>query len=159
MKLLLVFTAFLFTPLLPLAAEEAKPTPSSHKSVRSSSGLIAHYFKLQTGDVEPEGLILIEKEGRVIATIKGARPVSFSPVNDILLVVEDVADDDLRHYFLNIGAGQYSRNDEREERVFGPRFVSKATWSDDGKYLVLFHVPGIVDAPPASVTVSEHLGK
>ncbi|MDA7880969.1 hypothetical protein N9A94_01535 [Akkermansiaceae bacterium] len=159
-----LYTAlFLFSLILPSSADDHQKDKSqhqsSHQSVRSPGGFIAHYFRFITDEEEAEGRILIEKEGHIIATIKGARPVSFSPTSDILLVREDVADDDLRHYFLNIGAGQFSRKAERAQYTFGNRFSSKAVWSDDGKSLVLFDHPGITDAAPTVIKVAEKLGK
>ncbi len=135
-----------------LGAEEPK---SSHKKVASPGGYIAHSFLTTNADGEPEGRVLIEKDGRVIATIKGVFADSFSPKADILLVKEAIADDDLRHYFLNIGEGEFKKEGDRASYVFGSRYATKSAWSDDGKYVVLFDFPGITEDPPAVIKVSD----
>ena len=71
---------------------------------------------------------------------------------------EAVADDDLRHYPLNIGAGQMTRTEPRLQYVFGSRFVTRAEWSADGKFIVLFDHPGITDTPPEVISVADKLG-
>ena len=67
-----------------------KPQPgkarSSYVSVRSPSGIIAHYLRFGRGETELQSRTFIEKDGAVIATIEGVKAVSFSPVDDILLV-------------------------------------------------------------------------
>jgi len=158
MKILYTSVAILFSLTLLSSAEDQQST-SVYKSVRSPGGFIAHYLRFNTGEGNFEGRVMIEKEGRVIATINGARPVSFSTKADILLVVEDVADDDLKHYLLDIGKGQFTRKAKREDYTFGSRFSSKAVWSDDGKFLVLFDFPGITDAPPIVVKIADKIGK
>lgn len=133
--------------------------PSSYLSVTSPNGIHAHYLRFTTDEGDFEGQTFIEKEGRVVATLKGVRPISFSPTQDVLLLREDVADDDLRHYLLDIGAGQYALTIERNEAVFGSRYVARTEWSEDGRHLVLFDAPGLTDAPPQVITTAEHLGQ
>ena len=139
------------------AERVTEPPTSSYASVRSPGGFIAHSLRFTNADGEPEGRVFIEKDGRVIATIPGVRAVSFSPKQDVLLVREEVADDDLRHYLLNIGAGQYSRPEPRLDYVFGSRFVTRAEWSEDGKWLVLFDHPGVSESPPEVIKVADNL--
>ena len=158
MKTLYTSFVILFASVL-LSSAEDHQSKSSYKSVRSPGGYIAHYLRFDSEEGEFEGRIMIEKEGRVIATIIGARPVSFSPKANILLVVEDVADDNLKHYLLDIGKGQFTRKAKREDYTFGTRYSSKAVWSDDGKSLVLFDHPGISDAAPLKIKVADKLGK
>jgi hypothetical protein len=140
--------------------KEVKAAPeSSYRKMVSPSGLIAHYFQFITEEGEGEGRVLIEKQGAVIATLTGVRPVSFSPTADILLVREDFGDDDLRHYLLDVGAGQYQRTEARNEYIFGSRYVSKATWSKDGKTIVLVNDPDATDEVPTIISVEKMVGK
>ena len=139
--------------------KKTTPVQSSHQKVQSPGGFIAHSFRFAIDDGEPEGGILIEKDGQVVGTISGARAVSFSPTADILLVSEAVASDDLRHYLLDIGKGQYTRKGERKNYVFGSRYVAKAKWSADGKQITLSDFPGISDAAPVTIKVADKLGK
>ena len=139
--------------------EKPSKVSSSHQSVTSPGGYIAHSFRFATKDGDPEGRVLIEKDGQIIATIVGVQAVSFSPTSDILLVREAVADDDLRHYFLNIGKGQFTRKGDRTSYVFGSRYVDKAKWSANGKQVTLSDFPGISDAAPVTINVADKLGE
>ena len=141
-------------------AEQGKAAPeSSYMKMVSPGGIIAHYFQFTTEEGEGEGRVLIEKQGSVIATLTGVRPVSFSPTADILLVREDFGDDDLRHFLLNVGAGQYQRTEERNEYIFGSRYVRKATWSKDGKTITLLNDPDADDQGPTVISVEKMVGK
>lgn len=153
--------AFLLAAPLPSEETESKKrlTETSYRKVESPGGFIAHYLRFQGKEGDFEGRTMIEKEGLVIGVIRGARPVSFSPTEDILLVVEDYADDDLRHYLLKVGEGQFSRKDKRERYVFGSRFVAKAEWSKEGKFLTLTDHPGITDQGSETIKVADQLGK
>jgi hypothetical protein len=160
-----VLCCFILPLLLsgPLSSEEAMATEqapeTNYQRVRSPGGFLAHYLRFQGKDGDFVGRTMIEKEGLVVGVVEGARPVSFSPTADILLVVEDFADDDLRHYLLKIGDGQFSRKDERANYVFGSRFVAKAEWSNDGKFLTLTDHPGITDNASETIKVAGKLGK
>lgn len=80
----------------------------------------------------------LSKGGVLLSEIDGARPVSFSPDGNILLVREAQQDDDCRHYLLNLGVGEYKKKwIEGEEKRIGGRFVVGASWSDDGKTITL----------------------
>jgi hypothetical protein len=60
---------------------------------------------------------------------------------------------------LDIGAGQFKRSEARSNYVFGSRFATKAVWSDDGMFLVLFDHPGITEQAPTVIAVADALGK
>ena len=132
---------------------------SSYESLRSVGGYIAHYLRFTNEDQDLEGRLFIERDGVVVAVVNGVRPVLFSPTEDVLLVREDIADDDLKHFLLDIGAGQFSRTEERASYVFGSRFVDRVEWSDDGKHIVTFDYEGTTGAAPSVVSVAEMLGE
>jgi len=156
----ILLLAFVCISLGPIAADQ-NPQPgkarSSYVSVRSPSGIIAHYLRFGRGEAELQARTFIEKDGAVIATIEGVRPVSFSPVDDILLVQEVALDDDLKQYLLNIGKGQYKREGGRMSYVFGPRYVTKAVWSKDGKTISLYSGLGGENTAPKVYKVADLL--
>jgi hypothetical protein len=146
--------------LVPTASGQ-NPRPgkdrSSYVAVQSPSGLIAHYLRFGRGEEDMQGRTFIEKGGSVIATIEGVKPVSFSPVADILLVQEVALDDDLKQYLLNIGEGQYKRTGGRMTYVFGPRYMTKAVWSKDGKTISLYSGLGDENTAPKVYEVADLL--
>ncbi len=81
---------------------------------------------------------VITREGKVLASVRDAAPVSFSPNGEVLLVREAMPDDDCRHFLLNLKAKEFRKDPEtRLEWVIGGRYVTKAEWSEDGKFLTL----------------------
>lgn len=98
---------------------------------------------------------VITKDGKLVATIEAARPVSFSPNGGILLLADAMADDDCRHFLLNIAAGEYKKDEARwREWKIGSRWHSIATWSADGKTVTL-SAEGI-NVPPVTFEVAKY---
>jgi hypothetical protein len=155
--LLLAFVCMSLGPSATGQEPQPKEARSSYVAVRSPSGIIAHYLRFGRGETELQSRTFIEKDGAVIATIQGVKPVSFSPVDDILLVQEVALDDDLKQYLLNIGKGQYRRTGGRMTYVFGPRYVTKAAWSKDGRKISLYSGLGGESTAPKVYKVADLL--
>jgi len=79
---------------------------------------------------------LIWKDGRELARIANARPVSFNPDGSALLLAEAAPDDGCEHFLVRPEAAQNVPPFGERKRV-GGRFVSSHQWSDDGKEVVL----------------------
>src|SRR6478736_5242577 len=95
---------------------------------------------MRTPEDAEEGQVdtVIRKNGKVLAHVPCARPISFSPDGAILLLDEAAPEDDCRHFLLNIAAGEYSKDDgSRLKWVIGSRYASEAKWSSDSKKLIL----------------------
>lgn len=81
---------------------------------------------------------VIVKNGKVLASVRDAKPVSFGPDGTVLLLREAMADDDCRHFLLNLAAGEIRKDPEKRMRwMIGGRYVTSATWSDDGTRVTL----------------------
>ncbi len=105
-----------------------------HTCLESSSGIKARYYKYNEG----RSKLFIEKDEIVMAKLDNVRPMAWHPKMDILVVMEDSADDDNRCYLLNIGEKEYSKNDkDRKEYVMGNRYVNRVKWSKDGSRVIL----------------------
>lgn len=133
----------------------AEKKAAENKEIRSPNGYTATF---QEGKEEGSGTTIIKnKKGEIIARIADTSPVSFSPVADILLVKERMADDDTRQFLLNIGAGEFKKKGSRLDYVFGSRYVTKARWSKDGKTITLVNYPGTSDKAEETFVVAKVL--
>lgn len=124
------------------------PVPKFGGGVRSRSGLFA--IPTNNGTV-------IRRGSKVLATVPNSHPISFSPTADILLLKETGQDDDLRQYLLNVGKGEFEKDAPRGDYVFGSRYVTSASWSNNGKTLTLHNAPGLTENDTESFTVAELL--
>jgi|GEM_PF-1359876 len=123
--------------LLPVAASaEGAPEPAtSPREVKSSSGFVA--TEVDNGEEAGRDTV-ITKDGKVLASVRDAAPVSFSPDGRILLLCEAMADDDCRHFFLHVAAGEFRKDpQERLKWIVGGRYVTDAEWSEDGRSVTL----------------------
>lgn len=78
--------------------------------------------------------IVISRDGKALASVRDAAPVSFAPDGTILLLREAKADDDCCHFLLNLGAGELRKDPEkRRQWAIGGRHVISAEWSADGR--------------------------
>jgi hypothetical protein len=126
------------------------------KMLESPSGYRAEFVALEG---EGEGKTLIWKGKLVVAEVPDSKPISFSPKQDILLLAEHAPDDDLRHFLLNLGEGEFKKKGERLDYVFGGRYVKGAKWSADGKTLTLLYIEGLASKPQESFDVGKLLEK
>lgn len=105
-----------------------------HTCLVSPSGIKARYYKYNEG----RSRLFIEKDEIVKARLDNVRPMAWHPRMDILVVMEDAANDDNRCYILNIGEKEFSKNDkDRKEYVMGNRYVNRVRWSKDGSKVIL----------------------
>ena len=120
-----------------LALGLSQPAAHAGDIIKSKLGFVAEGVvpaKAEEGKVDT----LIKKDGKLLAKVENAIPVSFSPDGTILLLAEMAADDDCRHFLLNVAAGEYSKKgSQRLNWIIGGRSVTKAEWSADGKKLTL----------------------
>lgn len=129
-----------------VAGEEARTSPG---------GLVALSVKSADG---PEGSwdTLIQKDGGQILRISNARPVSFSPAGEVLLLVESATDDDCRH-FLVLPSAAPAIPPLGQRRRIGGRYVTGHTWSEDGQSITLTSGAAADDAKPETLRTLEHL--
>ena len=95
----------------------------------SANGITAEFVTLAG---EGRGKTVIFRGEKMLFDVANARPISFSPSNDILLLREYSSDDDLQLFLLNIGAGEIKKEGPRIDYVFGGRWGDITTWSSDG---------------------------
>jgi hypothetical protein len=130
-------------------------TVAGEETLTASSGLVATTVK--SAD-EEEGAwdTLIQRDGKPVLRIANARPVSFSPPGDVLLLIEAAADDDCRHFLINPTAGQEIPPFGKRKRI-GGRSVTGHKWSEDGKSLTLTPDAAAGDGKPETIVVAEQL--
>lgn len=121
----------------------------------SAGGLVATCVKSADGG-EGEWDTLIQKDGKPLLRIPNARPVSFNPAGDVLLLVEAAADDDCRHFLIKPGAEAKVPPFGQRKRI-GGRFVTKHEWSEDGQSITLISDPKLGEAKPETIPVAGHL--
>lgn len=109
---------------------------AKHLMMKSPAGMKARFFKLSG---KGQGKTFIEKDEIIIATLEHAKPISWHPKMDILLVKEFTGSENDRCYLLNIGEGEYSKKGKRRSLyVMGDKYSNKARWSEDGMEVVLY---------------------
>jgi Tol biopolymer transport system component len=114
--------------------DAGRAAPST-REVKSSAGFVA--TEVENGEEAGKDTV-ITKEGKVLASVRDAAPVSFSPDGRLLLLCEAMADDDCRHFLLNVAAGEFRKDPrERLKWIIGGRYVTDAEWSEDGSKLTL----------------------
>lgn len=101
---------------------------------------------------------VIKKDGKEIARVSDARPVSFSPDGTILLLCEAAADDDCRHFLLNVAAGEKPKQCNELKRI-GGRYVVDAVWSKDGKTITFTNDKDLAEEPTETVNVTASLAQ
>ncbi len=103
--------------------------------VTSAAGQVAMSEK-PAGKEEGVWDTVIRKNGKVVLTIPNARPVSFCPAGDVLLLRDAAADDDIRHFLVKPSAGAKVAEFGKRKSI-GGRMVTGHKWSDDGRSLTL----------------------
>jgi hypothetical protein len=121
----------------------------------SATGLVAASVKPKE---QEEGAwdTIIRKNGQVLMTIPNARPVSFNPTGDVLLLIDAAADDNCRHFLIRPAAKLEVPPFGKRVSV-GGRFVTSHQWSDDGKSVTLISDAAAEGAKPETITVEENL--
>ncbi len=97
---------------------------------------------------------IIKKDGKEIARIADAIPVSFSPDGTILLLHDAAADDDCRHFLLNVAAGEKPKPFCERNKI-GGRHVENAEWSKDGKSITFTNAAGLAEKTMETIMVTE----
>lgn len=123
--------------------------------ITSATGLVASSVKAADGE-EGSWDTLIQKDGKKVALISNARPVSFNPAGDVLLLEEAAADDDCRHFLIKPTADKTVPEFGKRTRI-GSRHVTAHKWSEDGLSLTLTSDKSISDAKPETIVVAEQL--
>lgn len=129
----------------PAAADPTEPAPP----VISALGYIADAVK----PLEPEEAAMdtiIRKDGKEIARITNALPIAFSPDGRLLLLHDAAADDDCRHFVHDVAGGEDPKPFGMRRRI-GGRWVSRAEWSGDGKYIIFINKSGFAQDPVEAV--------
>jgi hypothetical protein len=121
----------------------------------SASGLVASSDKSAAGE-EGTWDTLIRKDGKEVIRIENARPVSFSPAGDVLLLIDAAADDNCRHFLVKPAAGV--KVPPFGQRVsIGGRFTTGHQWSADGQSLTLVPDTKLSEDKPETIKVAWHL--
>lgn len=119
----------------------------------SASGLVATSVPAAKNE---EGAFdtLIQKDGKKVLLVSNARPVSFSPQGDVLLLLEAAADDDCRHFLIKPAADKVIPAFGKRTRI-GGRTVTGHKWSTDGLSLTLSSDKS--NEKPETIPVAEKL--
>lgn len=125
------------------------------ETLTSTSGLVATSEKSAAGE-EGAWDTLIRINGKQLIRIENARPVSFSPAGDVLLLRDAAADDDCRHFLVKPTADAKIPPFGKRLAI-GGRFVTAHQWSEDGQSLTLVPDPKLGDGKPVTIAVAGHL--
>lgn len=132
-----------------------KGNSPGHEALTSTTGLVATSVEAST-PAEGAWDTVIRKNDKVLVRIDNARPVSFSPAGDVLLLVDANADDDCRHFLIRPAAE--TKIPPLGERIsIGGRFVIDHLWSKDGTTLTLSPDSKLSDAKAETISVAERL--
>lgn len=115
--------------------QQEKGITPGQEVVTSATGLVAMSEK-PAGDEEGVWDTVIRKDGKVVQRISNARPVSFRPAGDMLLLRDAAADDDIRHFIVKPSADAMVPGFGKRKSI-GGRMVTGHKWSDDGRSLTL----------------------
>jgi hypothetical protein len=123
--------------------------------ITSATGQVAMSEKPAGGE---EGVwdTVIRKDGKVVLRIPNARPVSFRPAGDVLLLREAAADDDCRHFLVKPSTGA-KVPDFGKRKSIGGRMVTGHKWSDDGRSLTLLSAGEGDAVRKEEIVVDEHV--
>jgi hypothetical protein len=125
------------------------------ETITSASGLVASSEKSDTGE-EGAWDTLIRMDGKELIRIKNARPVSFSPAGDVLLLIDAAPDDNCRHFLVKPAAGVNVPPFGNRVSI-GGRFTAGHQWSADGRSVTLIPDSKLSDAKPETIEVARHL--
>lgn len=135
--------------------QREKGTTPGQEMLTSTSGLVATTAEASTPE-EGAWDTVIRKNRETLLRIENARPVSFSPSGDVLLMIDSAADDHCRHFLIQPSANAKIPPFGKRISV-GGRFVTKHEWSEDGSSLTMIPDPKLSDAKPETISVAEHL--
>ena len=121
----------------------------------SASGLVASSEKSASGE-EGTWDTLIRKDGKALVKIENARPVSFRPAGDVLLLVDAASDDNCRHFLVKPMA-DVKVPPFGKRTAIGGRFTAEHKWSDDGLSVTLIPNAQLSDEKPETFEVAKHL--
>jgi hypothetical protein len=130
-------------------------TVPGKETLTSPGGLVATCTKSADG-AEGASDTLIRKDGKQVLRIPNARPVSFNPAGDVLLLIEAAADDDCRHFLIKPVAGAEIPPFGGRRRI-GGRFVTGHKWSEDGRSVTLVSGKPADDGKEETIPVDEHM--
>ncbi len=125
------------------------------EALTSATGLVATSTKSADAS-EGAWDTLIHENGKQILRIANARPVSFSPAGDVLLLKEAAPDDACRHFLIKPSADAKIPPFGKRTRI-GGAFVTGAVWAEDGQSLTLSSDSALDDSKPEALPVAEHL--
>jgi hypothetical protein len=135
--------------------QREKGITAGEETFTSATGLVASSEKSASGE-EGTWDTLIRKDGKEVLRIGNARPVSFSPAGDVLLLIDAAADDDCRYFIVKPVAGV--KVPPFGQRVsIGGRFTNGHKWSEDGLSVTLIPDSKLTDAKPETFEVAKNL--
>lgn len=132
-----------------------KGNTPGQEALTSASGLVATAVDA-TKPEEGAWDTLIRKSGQTLVRIPNARPVSFSPTGDVLLLIDAAATDDCQHFLVKPAANAKIPAIGGRKSI-GGRFYGQPQWSADGNTLTLTPDPTLSDGKPEIFSVAEHL--
>lgn len=142
------------------AKEDDKPRIMVKSAGKSKGEFVFIYLVEHQATEFPKSQVIILKDEKVLNVITDASPVSFNPDGDILLMKEIGGDDDLQHYILNLGGGEYKKEQARKDYVFGGRWATNARWNEDGtKVLLHLHMTAEGEDDEVSYSVKDLIAK
>jgi hypothetical protein len=135
--------------------QREKGITPGEETLTSTSGLVATSEKPADAG-EGAWDTLIRMNGKQVIRIENARPVSFSPAGDVLLLRDAAADDDCRHFLVK-PAADAKIPPFGKRRSIGGRWVTGHQWSEDGQSITLVPDPKLGDEKPQTISIAEHL--
>jgi hypothetical protein len=125
------------------------------EAITSATGFVAFTEKSPSAE-EGSWDTFVLKNGKKMVRIENARPVSFSPAGDVLLLIDAAADDNCRHFLVKPTEGL--KIPPFGQRVsIGGRFVTGHQWSADGQTITLTPDANLSDDKPETIEVTKHL--
>lgn len=133
---------------------EKGKTPGE-EMMTSATGLVASSEKSTSGE-EGAWDTLIRRNGKEVLRIENARPVSFNPADDVLLLVDAAPDDNCRHFLVRPVA-EVKVPPFGQRVSIGGRFTAGHKWSDDGLAITLVPDPELTEDKSETFEAAKHL--
>lgn len=131
------------------------PDGASHRATRGTMTVSGPWSACgyTAADAEGAGATLLCGEGIENVVVRGALPIAWDPAGGRLLMREAAADDDLRHFVLDVGAGEFEKRGSRMDWILGERADRFTAWRGD---TVWFRNAMSPDAAPTAVVIPRH---
>jgi hypothetical protein len=130
---------------------------SSHRLTRGTMTVSGAWTACgyAAADLEGVSVTLLCGDGSRTVLVRGATPVAWDPAGSRLLLREAVADDDLRHFVLDVARGEFEKRGDRMQWILGERGDRFSGWRGD---TVWFRNAFAPDRPPHAAVIPAAAG-